>query len=224
MANEAGRAADLVGVSASECFRDGGSHHTTLLIRKWEQDQSDWVAGRIDPDLVPLVRSGARTLQLRHFEAAGVAPYEELLHEGNVITTAGWAAWMASCTAATGPLFTATKGRLGVGDGTTAAAAGNTALQDVASITGAPNWILFGAAPTLTGGSPYVVTFPAVSYGSAIAVGAWNEFAVDSGTTNSGTVTATATAPMFNHFAAAAAFGTKSGSATWNATVTISFT
>lgn len=229
MANEAGRAADLVGISASESFREGATHRTTFLIRKWEQEHTDWVANRIDPDLVPLVRSGQKTLQLRHFQEHKVAPYEEILYEGNVITTAGWGAWMAVNTGAVGAaLFGASKGRLGVGSGTGTWTAGDTALNATAGLTTGhgPNWILFGAAPTLTGGSPYVITFPAVSFGSGISDGTWNEFAIDSGTANSSsTLTTVATGVMFNHGGGTSgAYGTKGATSTWNATVTLTFT
>lgn len=127
--------------------------------------------------------------------AAGYAPdvEEDLGH--NLWTTAGWARILANLSAvpASTAVYDATHTRLGVGNGTTAAAIGNT---DLAAAAGSANrqFKLVDGAPTIgasggTGSIAWTATFP-TGNGNFV----WAEWCVDNGTADATTVTA----PMLN--------------------------
>lgn len=216
MANDRGFGADLMGVAATAPMFESGRERTTLLVQKWDEDQTNWAVARIRVDK-PAWMSVVRP---RHFRALGIEPYEEYTYHGNLITQAGWGQLFKAVTVGSPTLFSATVGRIGVGTSTTTAVATDVALGSIASMTG-NNWKLCGALPTVTSAAtPGTVVFTA-TFGATDAVGAWNEFAIDQGTTSAGP-TVTATAPMMNHSANIGA-GTKAAG-TWTATATLSFT
>lgn len=220
MSLDKGFGSDLMGVSATSPLVESGRERTKLVIHKWDDDQTNWVFNRLD------VPKNAFRLKPRHFAWLKVLPYEEYTYNGNLITRAGWAQLFLGGIIGTTPTkFSTTVGRIGIGAGTTAAAATDTTLVTVTGITGSgSNWILCGSNPTVnTAATPCTVVFTS-TFGANDAVGAWNEFAIDQGTANStaGTPTTASVAPMMNHSTNIGA-GTKAGG-TWTATATLSFT
>ena len=208
---------------------DGGREQGSIYIEKWDAGQSDWVTrklyGHLDADRLGDVPD----LQLPRvrFRQFGVRPSEVYAKSDcNLITKAGWDHCLLAANWNGGThntQFSASVGRIGIGTGSTTPAFGDTALTSVTGLTGTSNWVLCGAAPTITDtAAPVTVAFVA-SFTSAFGTGAaWQEFAVDSGTANGGTNTTAAVADMVNHGLATP--GTKGAGTTWTVTVTLSFT
>jgi hypothetical protein len=175
-------------------------------VQKYDDDQTAWVARK----------TGVAVPQGAHFEAAGVKPYDTVVAPGNLLTTAGLTRLTSLLTGGGGQALTATSGRLGVGNSSTAAAVGQTDLQAAA---GAANrWFmpLDNATPTVAAG---VVTLRA-TFATGDANFVWAEWGVDIGTP---TVAASAVvnATLLNR--AVQALGTKaSGSWVLTTTITIS--
>jgi len=139
--------------------------------------------------------------------AAGLAPDDVALSDGNLITTAGLTRLTSLLTGAGGQAYDATHARIGVGDSSTAALVGDTALGAVTNkyyktVTG---------APSLSGG---VMTFVAI-FPTGQANFAWNEWGIDQGGTDGTTVVA----PLLNH--RIASLGTKTSAAAWTFTCTV---
>lgn len=175
-------------------------------VEKYDDDQTAWLVGR----------SGIVRPQARHFEAAGLKPYETIVTPGNLLTTAGLNRITSLIIAGGGQGATNTATRLGVGNSSTAAAVGQTDLQ--ASAGSSNRWfqVMDATYPQQSNG---VLTFK-----STFATGdgnfAWAEWCVDIGTP---TVTSgnTVNANMLNR--AVQSLGTKvSGSWVLTATITIS--
>jgi hypothetical protein len=214
MAIDKGFGFDHMAIQATAPMVDSGRERTKLVVQKWDEEQTNWAFMRFGIPVNSII------LKPHHFAEAGVKPYEEFTYNGNLITQAGWGQLFKAVTVGSPTLFSATVGRIGIGTSVSAAAATDTALGSVASLTG-NNWKLCGALPTVTSAAtPGTVVFVA-TFGATDAVGAWNEFAVDQGTSSAGP-TVTATAPMMNHSTNIGA-GTKAGG-TWTATATLSFT
>ena len=213
MANDRGFGADRMGIAASAPMIESGRERTFLYIQKWDDDQTDWVRAKMG--------NPRETIPGVYFERFNVKPYATHTYFGNLITLAGWNQFfLGGIIGTTGTKFSTTVGRIGIGTSVSAAAATDTALGSIASLTG-NNWILCGANPTVqTASSPATAIFTA-TFGATAAVGAWNEFAIDQGTASAGP-TVTAVAPMMNHSANIGA-GTKAAG-TWTATATLSFT
>lgn len=154
---------------------------------------------------------------LADFRFYGYRPYEETVHEGNVITNAGWTRLM-NLLIGTGSTqaLTATAVRIGVGDGTDPADYTDTDLSADSGST--HRWFqpVNGAATLGTRTLSFEATF-----GASDANFDWNEFGIDVGTP---TVSAgsTVNALLFNH-AANINQGTKAAGQTWSATATITF-
>lgn len=111
----------------------------------------------------------------------------------------------------------ATHCRIGVGDSTTAAVDTHTDLQASTN----KYFALVDSAPTVgTGASSGVGTFVA-TFGTAVANYAWQEWGIDGGTASSSTVTTdgNTTPGLINR--KVASLGTKTSSASWVFTVTI---
>ena len=217
---------DVMGIRVRAAMAESGRERTGLLVRKWDAEQIDWAAARIARDYDHLFDPAAEP-DHRQFGVLGVAPYDTVEWLGNLVTQAGWAAFIAGPFGTTPTKFSTTAGRIGIGSGTTAAVATDTALGSVAGISGSgSNWRLTGANPSVNTGVTPCTFVHTVAFGINDAIGAWNEFAVDIGTANStaGTPTVTPVAPMYNHSASAGLAGTKAASQTWTATVTFSFT
>jgi hypothetical protein len=221
-----GFGSDALGIGVRAALYESGRERTGLRVRKWDAEQIAWAAARITRDHDHIFDPSAEP-DHRQFELLGVAPYETVEWLGNLVTQAGWAAFIAGPYGTTPTKFSATAGRIGIGSGTTAAVATDVALGSVAGISGSgSNWRLTGSNPVVNTGVTPCTFVHTVAFGINDAIGAWNEFAVDIGTANStaGTPTAASVAPMYNHSAASGLAGTKATSQTWTATVTFSFT
>lgn len=148
------------------------------------------------------------------FAAAGLAPYDVVHVDGNLLTTAGLTRLMNLLIGAGGQALTATSGRIGVGNSSTAEAVGQTDLQAAA---GSSNRYF----------QPFDATYPQVAAGvltakatfaSADGNFAWAEWGIDIGTpTVAGGTTVNAT--LLNR--KVAANGTKTAGQAWAFTVTI---
>jgi hypothetical protein len=214
MSIDKGFGLDVMSVLAVSPMVDSGRERTKLVVQKWDDDQTNWMYRKMEHVPGHITIPGASFLRFK------VMPYEEFTYNGNLITQAGWGQLFKAITVGSPTLFSATVGRIGVGTSVSAAAATDTALGSIASMTG-NNWKLCGVTPTVTSAAtPGTLVFTA-TFGATDAVGAWNEFAIDQGTASAGP-TVTATAPMMNHSTNIGA-GTKAGG-TWTATATLSFT
>lgn len=185
---------------------DSGRGTTLWRVDRWDAEQAAWVARRSG-----LVEPGPAA-----FAAAGVKPYLTTEQLGNVVTNAGWQALLASATGSGTPMFTSSKGRLGVGNGTTTPAATDT---DLSAAAGSSNRLykFMAAAPTVGTGVNRTWTFVA-TFQATDAIFTWNEFGLDQGTADGTTVTAT----FFNH--ALSSQGAKTSGQVWTATAVVSFT
>lgn len=227
MAIDRGSAGDVMGIGAA--LMDGGREQGSIRIEKFDADQSHWVTRKLFGHLGAVKLEDVPDLELPRakFRRFGVAPSEVYAKDDcNLITKAGWDHCLLAANWNGGShntQFSASVGRIGIGTGSTTPAFGDTALTSITSLTGTGNWVLCGAAPTITdASSPVTVAFVA-SFTSAYGTGAaWQEFAVDSGTATAGSNTTAAIADMVNHGLATP--GTKGASTTWTVTVTLSFT
>lgn len=138
---------------------------------------------------------------------SGAEPYETLVIEGNVLLNAG-GTLILNRLINSGTAFSASVGRIGVGDSSTAAVASQTDLQAATN----KQWVLVDSAPSVSG---QTITFVA-TFTSALANFAWNEWAIDQGTSNGTTVVATCLDRKV------ASMGTKASGASWTLTVQIS--
>jgi hypothetical protein len=174
---------------------------------------TDWKFERFDAEQAAWVTRTTGIAEPRRglFRECRVRPYSVTEHHGNVITNAGWQAALASATGSGSPLFTSTHGRLGVGTSTTAATAADTTL-------GTPTLFKFmAAAPSVGSGTNRTWTFVA-TFASGDANVHWQEFGLDTGTTDGSTVSGT----FYNH--AVSDQSTKVSGQVWTATATVSFT
>lgn len=138
---------------------------------------------------------------------AGKEPDRVDVIDGNVLLNAGITRMCNLIVGAGGTAFNATNCRIGVGDSSTAATASQTDLQAASN----KQWVLVDSAPSVSGQTmTFVGTFT-----SALANFAWNEFAIDNGTTNGTTVTA----PCLDR--KVASMGTKASGASWTLSIQI---
>lgn len=136
---------------------------------------------------------------------AGAPPDTVAEYEGNLLLNAGITRLGNLLVGAGGTAFNTANSRIGVGNSSTAAAAGQTDLQ------GASKYFkLVDSA----GWSGQVGTWVA-TFGSGDANFAWEEWGIDNGTASSATVTA----PLLNR--KVTSMGTKGSGSTWVMTVTI---
>lgn len=132
-------------------------------------------------------------------------PDETIELDGNMLLNAGITRLGSLLTGGGGTAFNTANSRLGVGNGTAAAAAGQTDLQGASKffkLCSSASW----SAQTGT----WVATFA-----SADANFAWEEWGIDNGTIDGATVTA----PLLNR--KVGALGTKASGSTWQLTATI---
>jgi hypothetical protein len=188
---------------------------TNWKFERWDDSAVQWATRRMERVLPSrLLREPVQA----DFKRLGVSPYNVTEHHGNVITNAGWQALLKAATSgASGPLvFSGTVGRLGVGDTAGTPAAADT---DLAASAGSTHRLykFMGAAPTVGTGTNRTWTFVA-TFGASDFNQAWNEFGIDSGTSDGTTVTA----PFVNH--ANSAQGTKTSGQVWTATAVLTFT
>lgn len=128
-------------------------------------------------------------------------PYEEVSVDGNLLLTTGVTALWTLFAGAGGTAYNNTNARIGVGDSSTAEAAGQTALQ---AATNKLFKAMSASYPTISGNA---ITFRS-AFASAEANYTWNELAVDNGTT------------LLNRKVSAQ--GTKASGQTWTIDLTIS--
>jgi hypothetical protein len=132
-------------------------------------------------------------------------PYEIIETGPNLLLTAGVALLWNLVTAGGGTAWSAANARIAVGSGTAAVDAGQTALSSEMTRQG-----MVSGYPTISGNT---VTFQA-QYGTAVANGQWTEL---------GLVNASSNGVLLNRlYSAAPGWGTKTSSATWVATLSIS--
>jgi len=133
-------------------------------------------------------------------------PYSVSDFEGNLLVTEGLTLLTTLITGGSGTAWTNAAARLGVGDSTTAAAVGQTALQASSNKTFKAQEATF---PTTAAG---VITWKS-SFGSSDANFAWNEFCVVNAATDSGT--------LLNRLVSAQ--GTKVTGQTWTLQLQVTF-
>ncbi len=184
---------------------DGLKWSAHARVEKYDDDQVDWVRRRSGI----LAPNGDQL-------AAHVRPYEVTEAPGNLLTTAGLGRLTSLLIAGGGQGATNTATRLGVGDGSTAAAIGDTDLAASSGSTHRYFQVMDATYPQQSGG---VVTFKA-TYDTSTANFQWSEWGTDIGTpTVSGGTTVAAL--MLNR--KVASLGTKvSGSWVLTTTITIS--
>lgn len=190
---------------------------TSLVIRKWDEEQTEWTLRHADRDALFLLREhGNVNIRPETFEYYGVKPAEVWRQDNvNNVLQAGWAALLGSIAGTSiTTKWSASVGRIGVGDSSTAVAFTQTDLQAATN----KYYQLISSAPTInTGSSPATLVF-AATFGTGNANFAWNEFITDEGTaSNTGPVVAV----CLNR--GVASMGTKASGQTWTATETIQF-
>jgi hypothetical protein len=198
--------------------REFAAVQTGLVIRKWDASQTEWVVRRERGDAaVGLMRAGRNvSVSPETFARYSVEPYETWQQENvNNILQAGWVALLGGIAGTSiTTKYSASVGRIGVGDSTTAVAYTQTDLQ---ASTNKYYQLVSGAPAISTGSSPPTLVF-AATFGTGNGNFAWNEFITDEGTaSNAGPVVAV----CLNR--GQVAMGTKASGQTWTATETISF-
>lgn len=194
-------------------------------VSEYARGTTHWLVEKFDEDMARYAKQSVwyrpgQELTTEVFRRLGIRPYETGEHYGNIITTAGWTRVANLMGGLGGTAFNSTNARIGVGNGSTAVAVGNTDLSAAAGSTN--RWFqLVSGAPTVTSpgdsGATTKIAYTA-SFASADGNFAWSEFGVDNGTASGNTVTA----PLFNR--ALISQGTKIAGQVWNATATINFT
>ena len=206
MSHDINSAAERLTVSAHAPHHDVAGIRTDFGVQRWDADATAWLRDRHPAgDLTPAL-----------FRRYGIEPYSVTLDQDcNMVLQAGWVALLGGIAGTSiTTKFSATVGRIGVGDSSTAAAYAQTDLQ---ASTNKYYQLVSGAPAIATGSAPATLTFTAV-FGSANGNFAWQEFISDEGTaSNAGPVVAT----CLNR--GVSAQGTKAAGQTWTATETISF-
>lgn len=174
----------------------------TARVEKFDADQTEWARGK----------TGLVVPKAVDFAALGLKPYEVIEGGPNLITTNGLNRVM-NLLIGSGQAATNTSSRIGVGNSTTAAAAGQTDLQAAAGSSNRYFMTMDATFPSVSGA---VATWKA-TFASGDANFAWQEWCIDIGTP---TVTAgtTVNALMLNR--KVQSFGTKSSGASWVLTAT----
>jgi hypothetical protein len=183
---------------------DGIKWKAHATVEKWDGDQVAYVTEKTGV----LAPSGSLL-------AAHLAPAEVVESPGNLLTTAGLTRLTALLIASGSPqALTNTSVRLGVGNGSTAAAIGDT---DLAAASGSGNRYFMTMDATFPSVAAGVLTAKA-TFGASDGNFVWAEWCIDIGapTVSAGT---TVNACMFNR--KVAALGTKANPAVWALTATI---
>lgn len=156
--------------------------------------------------------------------AAVTKPYDTVIEEGNLLTRQGLKRLIDRLVGtSSNQALDSTHLRIGVGDTNTAAQATDTDLGASAGSTHRQFQLADSAATVGSGASSGVMTVVA-TFGTGVANFAWAEWGIDGGTANGTTVTAegNTTPGLINH--KIASLGTKTSSASWVFTVTITIT
>lgn len=221
MAEEFAAASDLVSIGALVPLADVGRSRTHWNVYRWDDDATSWVSRQLGGE--PAGRRGFVQPSARDFAEYGVAPYEQSVVYGNLITNAGWRRIVDLAIAAGGQAWDSTHTRIGAGNGTGTAAGNST---DLTAASGTANRFFqpvsnAGTATSGTGtsGTGSSTLAFASTFGTADGNFAWNEFGIDQGTATGSTVTAT----LLN-LKTSISQGTKASGQTWTATCTFTFT
>lgn len=196
------------------------SVQTSLLVQRWDAEQTSWAAGRLGVD----ARRGNVSITPGMFAGLNVAPYSETFDENcNLITLGGWAALLGGI-AGTSIVnkLSATDARIGVGTSATAATAADAKLGgDTGGSSTTSYYQLVSAAPVIsTASAPSTLTL-AATFGTSVANFTWAEFSSDNYTASGVTAQSLSNLVFLNH--GVSAQGTKASGQTWTATEIISF-
>lgn len=151
------------------------------------------------------------------YKKHGIAPVEafEGPQPGNGLLTVGITQLWTRCQSAE-QVWDATHGAIGVGDSSTAYAAGQSDLQAVTN----KYYQAWSGLPTVSSGSLIFAS----TFGTSVANFAWNEYGVvvpDTTTVYTSGTTKQASYIMLNRKAGASLLGTKTSSQSWAFTVTL---
>jgi hypothetical protein len=215
-------------LSQDETRTDDTEQLASLLEQR---DGARWkIAARVEKFDLDAVARARRFFGLADWEEPSGAqllalaePYETVVEEGNLLTRLGLKRLMDRLAGtASNQALDATHCRIGVGDGTTSAAATDTDLS-AASGSSHRQFKLVDSVTVGSGASSGVVTIVA-TFSTSIANFDWNEWGIDGGTSDGTTVTSegNTTPGLCNH--KVTTLGTKTSSATWVFTVTITIT
>jgi hypothetical protein len=200
---------ERLGVGVLTSAIESGGHRTTLTVERWDADD----IARATRKLFPFGAPPGFEPKGEHFRQLKASSYQTTVDEDcNLVLDAGWNLMMKNVAGSAGTLFSATVGRIGIGDSSTAAAYTQTDLQASSN----KYYQLISAAPTVgtTHGAGLVF---AATFGTGVANYAWNEFVTDQGTTSN----ATGVAVCFNR--GVSSQGTKLSTQTWSVTETIAW-
>lgn len=184
-------------------------------------DTGHWVAvahvDKYDLDQVNYARAktGLAEPKGADFKRLGIKPSDEITAVGNLLTTNGVNRLLSVFINAGGQTFQNTYARIGVGNGTTAAAAGDT---DLSAAAGAANRYFQACDATYPSVSTNVLTALS-TFGTGNGNFHWQEWGIDNGgggTSASGT---TVGPLLLNH--KVVDLGTKTSAASWVFTVTV---
>lgn len=207
---ENGHGGDRLSVGVLARAVESGRHRTTLTVERWDADDIRRATRKLFPYGAPPGFEPA----VAHFRQLKASPYLRTTDEDcNLVLDAGWNLLMKNVAGAAGALFSATVGRIGIGDSTTAAAYAQTDLQASAN----KYYQLISAAPTVGSTHTAGLSF-AATFGTGVANYAWQEFVTDQGTvSNAGP----GVAVVFNR--GVSSQGTKLNTQTWSVTETITW-
>lgn len=193
-----------LGVAAHLHPSDSARWHPVLRVEKYDADQVAWAVRE----------TGLAVPKGAHFKRLGLQPYDTVESVGNLLTTAGLTRLVSRLMANTDIALANTTARLGVGDGSTAAAVGDTDLSAAAGSTHRYFNPMDASNPSQAAGVLTAVS----TFASANGNFAWAEWGIDIGTA---TVTGgtTVNACLFNH--KVQSLGTKVSGSSWVATATI---
>lgn len=206
MRTDTSRLADAASVAAALTVRDERplwSAHA--LVEKFSPDQVADLVARIGKKRRP---------QRADFARFGITPDDTAEAANNLITTAGLTRITSLIIAGGGQAATNTAARIGAGNGSTAAAVGDTDLSAAAGSANRWFQIMDATYPQVAAGA---ITFRS-TWASADGNFQWNEWGVDIGTptvTSSNAVAAT----LLNR--KVASLGTKVSGAAWTLTATL---
>lgn len=174
-------------------------------VEKFSPDQASWLMGKLGRRVRP---------QRADFSRHGISPDEVAEAAHNLITTAGLTRITSLIIAGGGQGATNTATRIGAGNGSTAAAVGDTDLSAAAGSSNRWFQVMDATYPQAAAG---VITVRG-TFASADGNFAWNEWGIDIGTptvSSGNTVAAT----LLNR--KVASLGTKVSGAVWTLTATL---
>lgn len=173
-------------------------------VEKWDPEAVSWArrkSGLIAPGSSALGRL--------------IAP-EVCEWAGNILVNAGIQRMLNLLIGAGGQALTNSYARIGVGNGSGTAAAGDT---DLSAAAGSANRWFQAMLATFPSLAAQTLTFKS-DFASADGNFAWNEWGVDTGGAGTSTSGATVGAPLLNH-KTSAALGTKASGSVWTFTATV---